>query len=52
MTLNWKAALALGSVIVLALIAADAIQTYRAKMMLRKAAAATAAAASTDTAAE
>jgi hypothetical protein len=45
--MNWKAALALGSVIVLALIAADAIQNYRAKMMLRQAAAASAAAAAT-----
>lgn len=50
MTMNWKSALALGSVIVLALLVADAIQTYRQRQAL-KAAAATAAAAAAGAAA-
>lgn len=45
MNMNWKSALALGSVIVLAIIAADAIQRWNAARKLKAQAAAAAAAA-------
>jgi len=45
MTFNWKSALALGAVIVVALLLTDAIQTWRAKQKLKQAAAVVAGAA-------
>lgn len=43
MNMNWKTALGLGAVIVVALLLTDAIQTYRAKQKLKAAAAGAAA---------
>lgn len=40
--MNWKTALSLGAVIVVALLVTDAIQTYQAKQKLKRAAAAAA----------
>lgn len=45
MTLNWKSALALGTVIVLAIILADVLQRWNAARQLKAQAAAAAAAA-------
>jgi|LakMenE01Jun11ns_1017448.scaffolds.fasta_scaffold8263121_1 hypothetical protein len=45
MNMNWKTALALGAVIVVALLLTDAIQTYKAKQKMKQAAAAAAGAA-------
>lgn len=42
MNLNWKSALALGTVIVVALLLTDAIQTWRSQQKMKRAAAAAA----------